>query len=428
MSSNVVSLASGPTSPPPRYAEVLANRIQQETDGLAARWLAELTRILSVTVGEVFPGRELLDHIPGLLHEVGGYLRRPEAEEIGANTSVLEKARELGLMRHQQRASVHQLLREYDILGGVLETFVAQETERLQLTPSALECIAVVGRLNRAMQILQQATVDTFVAEYTETIDQQTKRLASFNRTVGHELRNPLGTMQLALALLEKAVKSPGVVDTARWHGVMQRNIDHMVSILRSLESLTRATGTPDTPSRQRIALEAIAGEVARQLADMAEARGVEIVVADGLPTLQLDPARLELVLMNLVSNAVKYADPAKPRRLVEIGPHEGTSEIPAGHCAMLVRDNGLGMTPEMLGSIFQPFFRGHADSDERLGNSGSGLGLAIVEECMSALDGTIAVESELGSGTTFRLTFRDCDTTPEGSAGNADAPDSSGS
>jgi signal transduction histidine kinase len=216
--------------------------------------------------------------------------------------------------------------------------------------------------------------------------------------------------MQLALALLEKDAKSPGVVDAARWYAVMQRNIDHMVSILRSLESLTRATGTPDTPTRQRIALEVIAGEVARQLADMAESRGVEIVVAEDLPTLQLDPARLELVLINLVSNAIKYADPEKPQRRVEIAPTRSTDSLPEGHCGLLVRDNGLGMSPEVLGSIFQPFFRGHADSDQRLGNSGSGLGLAIVEECMRALDGTIAVESTLGAGTTFRLTFRDCD------------------
>jgi signal transduction histidine kinase len=190
----------------------------------------------------------------------------------------------------------------------------------------------------------------------------------------------------------------------------MQRNIDHMVSILRSLESMSRASGTPDTPTRQRIALETIAGEVARQLADMAEARGVEVVVADGLPSLQVDPARLELVLMNLASNAIKYGDPAKSRRLVEIVPWPSTDELPEGCCGLVVRDNGLGMSPEVLGNIFQPFFRGHADSDQRLGNSGSGLGLAIVEECMRALDGTIAVESTLGAGTTFRLTFRDCD------------------
>ena len=397
-------LASGAGTSAPSYAEVLATRIQEETADLSARWLAELTRILPVDAGEVFPGRDLLDHIPLLLHEVGGYLRAPAAEEIGANTSVIEKARELGRMRHQQRASVHQLLREYEILGEVLEQFVASETVRLELAPPPTECIAVLSRLNRAMQILLQTTVDTFVAEYTDTIAQQTKRLESFNRTVGHELRNPLGTMQLALTLLGKETEAPGVIDTGRWLGVMQRNIDHMVQILRALEALSRATGTADTPTRQRIALDAVASEVARQLADMAESRGVAIVVEDGMPTLHVDAARLELVLMNLVSNSVKYADPAKPQRVVEIRHEDGTP----GLCTVVVRDNGLGMSSEVLGRIFQPFFRGHSGSDGELGNSGSGLGLAIVDECVRALGGTIEVESTPRVGTSFRVTLPD--------------------
>jgi signal transduction histidine kinase len=306
-------------------------------------------------------------------------------------------------MRHQQRASVHQLLREYEILGHVLEQFVASETVRLRLTPRPSECITVVSRLNRAMRILLQTTTDTFVAEYTETIAQQTKRLESFNRTVGHELRNPLGTMQLALALLGKETETPGAVDTGRWLAVMQRNIDHMVQILRALEALSRVTGTADTPSRQRIGVEAVASEVARQLADMAESRGVTIAVSDDMPTLHVDAARLELVLMNLVSNSVKYADPAKTARVVEVGHVDGEGGDD-GWCTIVVRDNGLGMSPDVLGRIFQPFFRGHSGSDGELGNSGSGLGLAIVDECVRALGGRVEVTSTPGIGTEFRV------------------------
>jgi signal transduction histidine kinase len=386
------------------YAEIVAARIQAETSRLSARWLADLTRVLSVDENEIFPGRDLLDHVPLLLHEVGRYLSAPEEEEIGANTSVIEKARELGQMRHRQRASVHQLLREYEILSGVLETFVATETERLALTPSPDECITVVGRLNRAMEILTRTTIDTFVAEYTQTIEQQTTRLEGFNRTVSHELRNPLGTMQLALALLNKGGTAPGVVDTARWLAVLQRNLDQMAHILQSLEGLTRASGTPDSPTRQHTAVDAVAREVARQLAEVAEARGVTIVVGDSMPTLHIDAARLELVLMNLLSNAIKYADPAKLERTVEVVSLPDASS--PDHRTIVVRDNGLGMTQSTLAKVFQPFFRGHAESDQTLGNSGSGLGLTIVDECVRALGGRIEIESTPGVGTVCRLTL----------------------
>jgi len=400
------NLKSGTTRITTSYAEIVAASIQAANEDLSARWLARLRELLPVDANDVFPGDDLLDHIPTLLHEVGGYLRAPEAEDLAANTSVVEKARELGMIRHRQRASVHQLLREYDVLGSVLEGFVAEETGRLRLTPLPQECIAVVGRLSRAVRLLQQTTIDTFVSEYSTTIERQTRRLEQFNRTVGHELRNTLGTLQLAVTLLGKRTSSPASVDPERWLGVMQRNIDRMVKILRSMEELTRSAGNHDAPSLQRIGVEAVAREVARQLEEMAAARGVEIVIGSDLPVLHVDPARLELILMNLVSNGVKYADPDKPRRLVEVLPAPDSAAD--GARAIAVRDNGLGIAADQLPRLFEPFFRAHAERDGDLGNTGSGLGLAIVEESVRALGATIAVDSEPGAGTRFVIMLPD--------------------
>jgi signal transduction histidine kinase len=97
--------------------------------------------------------------------------------------------------------------------------------------------------------------VDTFISEYTATIQEQTERIKALNRSASHELRS-----------------------------------------LRSL-----------------------AEEVSRQLQLMAAARSVLIRIADDLPTLQADPARLELVLLNLLSNAIKYSDPDKDASFVEV-------------------------------------------------------------------------------------------------------------
>ena len=386
--------------PPIDYADALAARIQESQGELSARWLVGLKTILPVDANAVFPGDSLLDHIPTLLHELGGYLHAPESEEIAANTSVVSKAAELGLMRHRQRASVHQILREYELLGRVLGEFVAAETERLGLEPTPQKCIAVIGRLNHAVQILMQTTVDTFVAEYTHTIQHQTERLRSFNRTVGHELRNPLNTLQLAIVLLRSEAQAAG---DGRWLDVMQRNLDQMARLLGAIEQLSRAEAAADTPSEQSIEVAAIAGEVMRQLGEMAAARGVVMSVEPGLPVVHVDAARLELVLLNLVSNAIKYADPEKPSRWVRIAPC-GASASPT--CALEVRDNGIGIGAEALPRIFERFFRAHTEHDERLGNDGSGLGLAIAAECVQAIGGTIAVESSPGVGTCFKLSL----------------------
>src|SRR5688572_15576779 len=88
------------------YAQVIAERLRSDCRVLAARWLGQLNELLAVEREEIFPTEQLLDHIPDLITELAAYIVAPAVEELAANTSVVAKARELGLLRHAQRASV----------------------------------------------------------------------------------------------------------------------------------------------------------------------------------------------------------------------------------------------------------------------------------------------------------------------------------
>jgi hypothetical protein len=98
------------------YAAIVAQRVTTERFTLAEQWLGRLRELLTVELNDVFPSDQLLDHIPLLIANIAAYLRAPADEEIAANAAVIDKARELGLLRHEQKASVHQLLREYEVL------------------------------------------------------------------------------------------------------------------------------------------------------------------------------------------------------------------------------------------------------------------------------------------------------------------------
>jgi len=135
----------------------------------------------------------------------------------------------------------------------------------------------------------------------------------------------------------------------------------------------------------------------------MADARGVDIRVAENLPTLNVDVGRLELVFVNLLSNAIKYSDPGKPDRHVEI---TGTSDDDMSSCRIEVRDNGVGIPAHAQATIFQRFTRAHADRDDLSYVSGIGLGLSIVEDCIRAMHGRIEVSSIEGEGTVFAVTL----------------------
>jgi len=383
------------------YADVVSQRVSAERSVLAARWLNRLNELLLVEPNAVFPSDQLLDHIPTLIAEIAAYVKAPADEEIATNAAVIDKARELGSLRHEQRASVHQLLREYEILGELLEGFVIDETERLALHPTPAECLEVLRRMTRATRTLMRTTVDTFVSQYTTTIQERNDRIKNFNRMASHELRTPIGTLLFASAMLNTDVIQLDSVRVARIVSTISSSAERLSRLVTNLERLSRLTDPLDMPSQQEVDLQALAAEVVRQVDEMATARDVviRINVAE-VPPLLIDSARLELVLLNLVSNAIKYCDPRKPDRFIEVAASLTSAEM----CAIIVRDNGLGIAEQDQTAIFDRFFRAHSHLDHALGVTGTGLGLAIVAECVRELDGSIRCESSLGSGTTFLI------------------------
>jgi signal transduction histidine kinase len=382
------------------FAEAIADRMAAEHATLAARWFARLRDLLPVEAIEVFPSDSLLDHIPSLIVDISHYLKAPEDEAIIANTAVSEKARELGTLRHQQRASLHQVMREYQLLGGILLRFVEDESIRLMLTPPPAEVVSVTARLHNAVGVLLQETVETFVGLYTQTITEQAERLRQFTRMATHEWRQPLAPITTAVSLLK--MSSLNAVQHAKTVDLIARNVTSLVDMTYKLERLARLDGQNDSPSLQEVSVSQVASEVARQLREMADARDVEFSIADDMPTLIVDVGRLELALVNLLSNAIKYTDPAKNRRIVEVT----ATTLDDRSCEICVRDNGIGIPKDRIAKIFHRFTRAHADRAEHDSVTGVGLGLAIVDDCIIAMNGTITVDSTEGEGTMFCLTL----------------------
>ena len=377
----------------------IADRIGEQHRALATRWFERLLTLLPVGAREIFPTSSLLDHIPLVIAEIGECLRRPDEVAVAANTSLTDKARELGSLRHGQRASLHQVLREYQILGDVLVSFVLDELGTMAQSPDATCGVLVVARLQQAVNVLCQTTVETFVALYTETITDQARRLEEFTRLAAHEWRQPLSTLQFGVTLLQR----PDVDDarSARLLEAMERNVSQLVEVTRKLESVSRLGGGLDTPVLQAVSLATITHEALRQLQDVAEARGVVVTIAEDLPELVVDVGRLELVLVNLLSNGIKYADMSKATRQVTV---TGRTSSAGDWCEVDVSDNGVGIPAQALSSVFRRFSRAHADREDLAHVAGLGLGLAIVDDVMRTLDGQVWVSSVEGEGTTFTL------------------------
>lgn len=375
--------------------EHLSARLADQRVALAATWLEQLDRMLPVDTRDVFPTPTLLDHIPDLIANIATYVEAPDAEELEANATMMQKATELGLLRFDQRASVSQLLREYHVFSEILDRFLAVEAAALGPEGDAMAAVVVVSRTQRAVRVLQQRTVDVLVASYTDRIQRKTAQLRNFSQLVSHEIRQPLGVLQV----LARMMRSPSD-DNERMSETLERNVVRLGEVADKLERMAKLTRPRDGGATQGpVHVSRVVAAVVAQLQDVA--RDVAFEVDEPLPLLDADEGRVELVLANLLSNAVKYRDVSKPRCVVRV-----TGTASASHALLQVEDNGLGIPAGKLQVVFDHFTRVHAHLDEEMGTSGLGLGLAIVRESMEAMAGTVTVESVEGQGTTFTLAW----------------------
>ena len=360
----------------------LAARLREERDRLTRRWLERIEQRVDLHPNRIFPTEQLLDHVPLLIAGIAAYVEDP-SQPVTTDTPVIAKAMELGALRHEQGFDEYELLKEYEIFGGILYAFLAATVESIDRPCTRSELILCAHRLYHAIALIQQATTTQFLALVKERVREREDRLRAFNRTLTHELRNRIGATMGAGQLLQM----PEIAETERERlvGVIVRNMESMRVALDNLLELTRITG--DSRQQRHVLLPRAAAEVARQLREVARSRGVAVRIDERLPAVEVNAAAVELCLVNYLSNALKYADPTKPVRSVDItGRIEPATDDSDAMAVVEVRDNGIGVPPEQRARLFERFFR--AGLGETTGVDGTGLGLSIVRETVQALGG----------------------------------------
>jgi signal transduction histidine kinase len=219
-----------------------------------------------------------------------------------------------------------------------------------------------------------------------EATEEERRRLLA---DVSHELRTPLSVIR---GNLEGMLDGLYPADAAHLDVILEetRLLERLVEDLRTL---SMAESGALRLHREPTDLPALLREVASGHGPQADAAGVELEVrvADDLPITELDPARIRQVVGNLLANALRYA-PSRGRVTLR-------ADRVAQAIAVEVADNGPGIAPELIGRIFERFYRS-PDSQ------GSGLGLPIARSLVMAHGGEISATSEPGSGTRIRFTL----------------------
>jgi signal transduction histidine kinase len=217
----------------------------------------------------------------------------------------------------------------------------------------------------------------------------QDQRKDEFLAVLAHELRNPLGVLSNSLEILRGCRNNPAAVEQARQ--IMDRQVRHVGRLVNDLFDIAGINQGKVYLHLEPVELNRVVDHAVEVVRPLLEARGHRLEIS--LPErvwLEADPARLEQVFVNLLTNAIKYTEKAGHVCLL--------GEQSNGEVVVRVRDNGIGIPPEVLPRIFDLYVQ--AENGSR---SGLGIGLSLVRSLVQMHGGSIAAFSEgPGRGSEF--------------------------
>ncbi len=253
------------------------------------------------------------------------------------------------------------------------------------------------GELKGFVKVLRDATdrkqLEMELRRQAEELADANRRKDEFLAMLSHELRNPLAPVLNSVQVLRQAPHDAILVEFAG--SVVERQVLHLARLIDDLLDVTRLTHGKVRLRKERIDLLPLVQKAVESIQPLMRERGHEfgIRVPGHSIWIEADPVRLDQVLVNLLKNAAEFTEPAG---WVELAVEEDGRDV-----VIRVRDDGMGIAPELLPRVFDLF----AQADTSLDRSGGGLGigLTMVKSLVTLHGGTIDVHSEgKGRGSEF--------------------------
>ncbi|HEU5208557.1 MAG TPA: ATP-binding protein [Longimicrobiales bacterium] len=276
------------------------------------------------------------------------------------------------------------------IVSVIHDLTYAEENERL-----ANE----LGQLNEGLEDrIRQATAE--LEERNRRLEWQSRELEKASRlkseflaNMSHELRTPINVILGYTSLMRERIY--GVLTDQQDEALAKvyNTSQHLLELINDILDLSKIEAGKMPLHLEQVLLPEVIDELGETIEPMVRAKELEFrtSVAPDLPVLDTDRTKLKQVLLNLISNAIKFT-------------HEGHVALTVAHVGGIVRitveDTGVGIKPEDLEAIFEDFRQ--IDQSHTREYGGTGLGLSITRKLLTLLGGSIAVESTYGSGTKF--------------------------
>jgi two-component system OmpR family sensor kinase len=345
-------------------------------------------RVVEVQARSPLDGATYAAAVAAPLSDVDSTLRRLTLLElvIGAIVLLVFAGLGYGAVRSSLRPLVTVEETAEAIAGGDLSRRVPESDPRTEVGRLSRSLNGMLGQIEQAFQSQRASEAEARQSE---------ERMRRFVADASHELRTPLTSIRGFAELYRQGA----VAGQAELDRVMKRVEDEAARMgLLVDDLLLLARLDQQRPLlREPVDLLQLARDAVHDAAAVAPDRGIELTVTgDGPPVVLGDDARLRQVFGNLLANAVTHTPAATPVS-VRVG-----ADVASGLAAVEVVDAGPGLSPEQSARVFERFYR--ADASRTRAHGGSGLGLSIVAALVAAHGGRVEVDSEPGSGATFRV------------------------
>ena len=270
-------------------------------------------------------------------------------------------------------------------------------------------------RLSALLDAMKQRTAELEEAKILADAANQTK--SEFLANMSHELRTPLNAIIGYSEILSEDAKDSGHSEYLPDLNKIRSSGKHLLGLINDILDLTKIEA-----GRMEMFLETF--DVTQLIQDVAETvqplldkntNSLTVNVPATVGAIHADQVKVRQMLLNLLSNASKFTKEGVVALSVDREVVINGEDV----FVFRVRDTGIGMSPEQLSRLFQPFMQAESSTTKRFG--GTGLGLAITKHLAELMGGSVTVESELGRGTTFTVRL------PNSPLSSDDAPDSTG-
>ncbi|MDQ3000160.1 MAG: PAS domain S-box protein [Fibrobacterota bacterium] len=256
-----------------------------------------------------------------------------------------------------------------------------------------------IGYFENCIDITVRKQAEAELDAAKRSAENANRAKSDFLAHMSHEIRTPLNGVLGMMALLSDSSLSEeqqAYAETARESG------EHLLSLINQVLDFSKIESGNLELEKIEFALDTVIQGTLSSIMESAQKKGLKIrtEVEPSTPNRLIgDPLRLQQILLNLVGNAVKFSDQGEVRITVRsLQPIHGRNQL-----FFEVADEGVGLSKETIGQLFEPFRQGEASTSRKMG--GTGLGLAICKNLVAKMEGRLWVESDRNQGSRFRFT-----------------------